>query len=127
VKSKIEQYSIETGFFETVCPVFAGFYMQLFASKELAPVFGGFPYFPDEEGFLTLSTPRWGTETDMPVGWIAVEEDFGDIVHGVLLAPEKYNGKVIPALSDAKSFAEVTSVFQDGKLQSLVSLQGKFF
>ncbi|KAJ5612595.1 NmrA family protein [Penicillium lagena] len=112
MKSKIEKYAMDTGFFETVCPVFAGFYMELFASKEMAPVFGGFPYFSDEEGFLTLSTPRWGTETDMPVGWIAVKEDFGDIVHGVLLAPEKYHKKIVPALSDPSSFPEVARTFQ---------------
>ncbi|PLB37646.1 NmrA/HSCARG family protein [Aspergillus candidus] len=112
MKSRVEKYAIGTGYFKSVCPVYAGWYMELFNNTDFARVFGGFPKFPDDEGYLTLSTPRWGAKTDMPVPWVAVEKDFGDIVHGVLLAPERYNGKVIPALSDASSFPQVVDAFQ---------------
>lgn len=88
--------------------------MELFASKDMARVFGGFPFFPDENGVTTLCTPRWGTEKDMPAGWISVNEDFGDIVHGVLTEPEKYHKKGVEALSDACSFPDVASCFQSG-------------
>ncbi|KOS42295.1 hypothetical protein ACN38_g6804 [Penicillium nordicum] len=112
MKSEIERYAVNTGYFETFCPVYAGFYMELFASKDMARVFGGFPFFPDENGVTTLCTPRWGTEKDMPAGWISVNEDFGDIVHGVLTEPEKYHKKGVEALSDACSFPDVASCFQ---------------
>lgn len=114
MKSEIERYAVNTGYFETFCPVYAGFYMELFASKDMARVFGGFPFFPDENGVTTLCTPRWGTKKDMPAGWIAVNEDFGDIVHGVLTEPEKYHKKGVEALSDACSFPDVASCFQSG-------------
>lgn len=114
MKSAIENYAVNSGHFETVCPVFAGFYMELFASKDMARVFGGFPFFPNENGVMTLCTPRWGSEKDMPAGWISAGEDFGDIVHGVLTEPEKYHKKGVEALSDPVSFPEVARCFQSG-------------
>ncbi|KAF7173848.1 hypothetical protein CNMCM5623_006109 [Aspergillus felis] len=113
MKTRIAMYATDTGHFESVCPVYAGWYMEIFKNPDLANAFGGFPYFPDQDGFYTVSAPRWGTDTDMPVPWLAVE-DFGDIVHGVLLAPQDYNGKCIPALSDCSSFPELAACFQQG-------------
>ena len=120
VKSQIEKYAIDSQAFETVCPIHPGFYMELFAIKELAGLFGGFPFFPDAEGFLTLRTPQWGADGPMPVPWVAVREDFGDIVHGVLLDPHRYHATAVPVVSDPRSYPEVTEIYQSG-LFSLVS------
>lgn len=92
--------------------------MEMFQSKEMAPIFGGFPFLPDDEGFLTLRLPRWGATTDLPVPWISIQEDFGDIVHGVMLEPLKWNQKIVPALSDPISLPGVAASFQTGMFLS---------
>ena len=52
---------------------------------------------------------------DVPkLAYIAIKEDFGDIVHGVFLAPERWNGKTIPATSELLSYDEVVSAFKKG-------------
>ncbi|KAL4862416.1 hypothetical protein BDV12DRAFT_190432 [Aspergillus spectabilis] len=112
MKTRIGHYATMTRHFKSVSHIYAGFYMELFESPELTPVFGGFPYVPDSDNFLTITTPRWGKDTDVTVPWIGIREDFGDIVHGVLLEPEMYDGKVVPALSDPCSFPGVADAFQ---------------
>ena len=52
--------------------------------------------------------------------FIAVADDYGDIVHGALLAPEKWNGKLIQGVSDIKSFDELTQSFERGMFTSLL-------
>lgn len=105
-----------TGAFKSVIPVYAGWYMENFANALFSKAFGGFPIQTDSEGFITLASPRWGSSTDMPVPWISVEEDFGDIVHGVLCAPEKYNEKVVAALSDTSTLPGVANALETGML-----------
>ncbi|KAJ5675328.1 NmrA family protein [Penicillium macrosclerotiorum] len=112
MKSKIENYARDIGGFETVCSVYPGFFMEFFSSREMAVLSGGFPFFPDEDGVLTLRLPQWGSECHRPIPWIAVKEDFGDIVHGILLEPKKYNKKPVQAFSDPRTFAEATIAFQ---------------
>lgn len=115
MKASIEHYALRMGYFETVVPVHVGWYMELFKSPEFARVFGGFPHFPDEQGVLTLRSPRWGLASDMPIPWISVADDLGDIVHGVLLSPAKYHGTVVPALSEPVSMPEVAAAFERGR------------
>ena len=105
---------MESGHFETVCPVYTGWYMENFGSPQFSQVLGGFPFTPNEEGILTICCPRWGTSIDRPVPWIAVQEDFGDVVHGVLLSPHEYHGKPVPAFSNPLTFPEVIAAFESG-------------
>lgn len=44
--------------------------------------------------------------------FIAVADNYGDIVNGILLAPEKWNGKLIQGVSYIKSFDQVTQSFE---------------
>lgn len=116
MKTQIERYATATGFFKSVVPVYAGWYMENFANPRFAKAFGGFPTQPDNQGFITLATPRWGLETDMPAPWICVEKDFGDIVHGALCGPEDYNGKVIAAVSDTSTLPGVANALETSML-----------
>ncbi|KAK7701713.1 hypothetical protein SLS64_010161 [Diaporthe eres] len=58
---------------------------------------GGFPFNQDGEGYVTLLFPWWGGTDEIP--FVSITEDFGDFVHGMLLAPEKYHGQFIQAIS----------------------------
>lgn len=91
----------------------AGWYFENFLSRELAPIFGGFPFDAVEDGTLLLRTPRWGGKEDVP--FISMANDFGDIVHGVFLEPETWDGKLVQAVSDVKSFPEVVAAFEKGR------------
>ncbi|KJZ70338.1 hypothetical protein HIM_10267 [Hirsutella minnesotensis 3608] len=111
MKYKIEQYARQPGKFETVTPINAAWYLENFLSKEAAPIFGGFPYFPDEEGYLTFRVPHWGGDNQVP--FLSVRDDFGDIVHGIFLNPERYNGHVVHGASCMLSFDQLVADFEE--------------
>lgn len=98
--------------FTSLVSVDCAWYLENWLWPSLAPAFGGFPFEPDSEGYLTLSLPRWGN-TPERVPFIAIAEDLGHIVHGVFLDPARYNGKLVQAVSDIKSFEEVVKVFEE--------------
>ncbi|EYE97682.1 NmrA/HSCARG family protein [Aspergillus ruber CBS 135680] len=109
-KYQIEQYAKQLGSFQSVVPVGAGWFLENFLAKEVAPVFGGFPHFPDNEGILTFRTPNWGGEENVP--WLSVTEDFGDIIHGIFLSPEKWNNRFVHGVSDPGSFQYLVKSFE---------------
>ena len=84
--------------------------MESFLDKEFVAVLGGFPLIPDEEGYLTLSVPRFGNNPER-VPLTAVADDYGHIVHGVFLDPAKCNRKLVQAVSDIKSFEGIAQAF----------------
>ncbi|KAJ5986946.1 hypothetical protein N7451_011311 [Penicillium sp. IBT 35674x] len=111
MKYKTEQYIRSLGVFKSVLPLSPGWFLENFLSKEAAPIFGGFPHFPNDEGRLVFRTPHWGGKEDVP--WLSISDDFGDIVQGALLDPETWNGHFIHALSNVRSFKELTEDFQE--------------
>lgn len=115
MKYKIEQYSRQLGKFQTVNPVAAGWFFENFLDKMVAPIFGGFPHFPDAEGYLTFRVPYWGGEERVP--FVSISHDFGDIVHGVFLDPIRYNGQMVQGVSDIRSFDQIVSDFAKGELK----------
>ena len=82
--------------------------------EEIAPALGGFPFTPDEEGYLTLHVPRWGGNDEIP--FIAIGEDYGDLVHGILLDPKKYNGRLVQGISASATAEKLVSDFEKGML-----------
>jgi hypothetical protein len=112
VKYKTEQYAKQLGKFETITPINAAWYLENFLDKQVAPVFGGFPYFPDEEGFLTFHVPHWGGDNLVP--FLGVRDDYGDIVHGIFLDPSQWKGYVIHGASDMLSFTQLAADFEEG-------------
>ena len=81
---------------------------------EVAPIFGGFPFIPSDDGTLVFRAPLWGGKEDVP--FIAIADDYGDIVHGVLLEPERWNGKLVQGVSDIASLEHVVRAFERGEL-----------
>ncbi|KAF7716746.1 NmrA-like family domain-containing oxidoreductase [Penicillium ucsense] len=110
MKYKIEQYARANGEFETVSFVCAAWFFENFLSKEIAPIFGGFPHIADAEGYLTFVAPKWGGKEEVP--FISMTDDFGDIVHGIFLDPGRWSHKVIPGCSDICSFEDLVSTFE---------------
>lgn len=88
--------------------------METFLWPEIAPIFGGWPFNPDEEGHMTFTCPRWGGP-NAEVPFIAMAADYGDIVHGILLAPEKYNGRLIQGISQSRALENVIPDYQTGE------------
>jgi hypothetical protein len=86
--------------------------MENFKDDGMSNLFGGFPLFPDREGYLTLKMPLWGGKEDFP--WISVTDDFGDMVHGVLLNPLHWKRRVVQATSAVLSPLEVVNTFISG-------------
>lgn len=78
---------------------------------------------PAEDGTLVFRAPKWGGKEDVP--FVAVGNDYGDIVHGILLEPERWNGKLVQAVSDVRSFDEMTQAFEVGMYMDLFCLRGK--
>lgn len=81
--------------------------------EELAPALGGWPLVADDEGVLTLHVPRWGGNEKIP--FIAISEDWGDLVHGAFLQPERYNGKLVHGMSQEATATELVETFEKGK------------
>ncbi|KAH6873926.1 hypothetical protein B0T10DRAFT_567658 [Thelonectria olida] len=109
-KHEIGEYAKNKGTFESVTIVSPGWYMENHLVEEFAPMLGGFPFAADESGFLTLHVPRWGGNEEVP--FISIIDDYGDLVHGVFLAPEKYNGRLVQGISVGARLNQLTSSFE---------------
>jgi hypothetical protein len=109
VKYKIEQYARQLEAFQSFVPIGAGWFLENFLGQEVAPVFGGFPHFPDSEGYLTFRVPYWGGEENVP--WLSISDDFGDIVQGIFLDPSRWNGHFVHGVSDMRSFDAIVAEF----------------
>ncbi|KAL3478459.1 putative hscarg dehydrogenase [Aspergillus californicus] len=111
MKARIEEYAKHTGGFDTISSVHAGWYYEIFLSEMVAQLHRGFPYFPDAEGYLSLHLPRWGAAEDEGVPFLSTRDDFGDLVHGILLDPEAWNGKGVQGVSNVCSLPRFVEIF----------------
>ncbi|KAI8725404.1 NmrA domain-containing protein [Fusarium sp. LHS14.1] len=109
-KHAIGEYAKSKGVFETVNIVSPGWYMENHLVEEVAPVLGGFPFVPDEEGYLTLHIPRWGGNDEIP--FISIGDDYGDLVHGIFLDPSKHNGRLTQGISSSSKPEQLVSEFE---------------
>ncbi|KAG6354921.1 hypothetical protein INS49_004002 [Diaporthe citri] len=108
-KYAISEYAKSNSNFKSATIVSPGWYLENHLPEEMAPFCGGFPFNQDDEGYLALRFPRWGTDE---IPFVSITEDFGDFVHGVLLAPEWYHGKFIQAISVNAKAEELVSAFE---------------
>jgi hypothetical protein len=90
----------------------SSWYMEDFLMPSFYQGFGGFPFNKDSEGQLTLRSPLIGGGESVP--WICIEEDFGDLVHGIFLNPLRWNRRTVQAVGDIQSFADVVDTFARG-------------
>lgn len=112
-KWDIELYAKSISSFKTCTACNAGWYLENFRIPELAQAFGGFPLFEDAEGYMTWHIPHWGGPDLVP--WISIRDDWGDMIQGVFLNPEKWNGKTLQGVSDPISFGAMCEQFQQGE------------
>lgn len=87
--------------------------MGNFLHETESPIFGGFPFYTDEEGYLTWRSPRWGGNDGIP--FIAIGDDYGDLVHGVFLDPKSYNRKLIHGISQSATPSQLVETFEKGR------------
>ncbi|KAJ4355711.1 uncharacterized protein N0V89_003731 [Didymosphaeria variabile] len=95
-KNEIWEYAKSIGKFKTVVAAGPGWYFENYLGQDLAPILGGFPFVPAEDGTLVFRAPKWGGKEDVP--FISIGDDYGDIVH---------------AVSDIKSFGQMTQAFEN--------------
>ncbi|KFA80083.1 hypothetical protein S40288_08202 [Stachybotrys chartarum IBT 40288] len=109
-------YLFESGKFKSATIVSAGWFLENAFDPKYTAAFGGFAMIPDAEGYLTWETPRM-SNTPESVPWLAVTDDYGDIVHGAFLDPEKWNRRYVHGVSTSSSFSEMTAKFQEGGVE----------
>lgn len=117
-KEQIGKYALSQPSLRSIV-VNPAYYMENFNAKEWAVYLGGLPFILDSEGYYTLSWPLWGGSNEVPL--IAIERDFGDIVHGVLLNLGLLCGKTIQAVSQSRALEEVPNDFEHGMIHSFCS------
>ena len=88
----------------------AGWYLEYFLDKDSAELFGGFPLMSDSDGYLTYRLPYYGGNGEVP--FVDISHDFGDVVHGMLLDPERWNGRIIHAISEMVTQQDVCQIFE---------------
>ncbi|QPH05376.1 hypothetical protein C2857_003129 [Epichloe festucae Fl1] len=91
-KNLVAEYAKTKGF-KAAINVGAGWYLENHFVPEVAGLLGGLPSTQDVDDYLTLTVPNWGGDETIPFN--SITDDHSDIVHGVLLDPEAYNGKDI--------------------------------
>ncbi|CAG7556009.1 unnamed protein product [Fusarium equiseti] len=110
MKNAVGEYAKNKGVFETVNIVSPGWYLENHLVEELAPLLGGLPFLADDEGYMTLRVPRWGGNGEIP--FISIGDDYGDLVHGIFLDPEKYNGRRVQGISASETPEKFVSEFE---------------
>ncbi|RLL97457.1 hypothetical protein CFD26_102797 [Aspergillus turcosus] len=108
-KYHVEQYG-RTKKFATFTPILPASFMECFLYEPFVEAFGGFPWHPNAKtGELIFTTPPYGGKGDMP--WVSVEEDFGDIIHGIFLAPEEHDRKLIQVTSQQITMPDLAASY----------------
>lgn len=107
----VAEYAKAKGF-KSAVNVGTGWYMENHFNPEVAGLLGGLPYTEDEDGYLTLAMPNWGGDNTIP--FVSIGDDYGDIVHGVLLDPETYNGQFVQGFSELATPEELVAAVQKG-------------
>ncbi|KAL4792667.1 NmrA-like family protein [Aspergillus venezuelensis] len=110
-KHRVELCAREFPTFESVMGAWPAWYFENFIDAEYAAAFGGFPLQPDEEGYLTFTSPRVGGEETVQT--VSVADDFGEMVHALFINPRKWHGCTVPMMSDAFSYEDMVKAFTD--------------
>lgn len=108
-KTKVSKRAFEAGFTSAV-NVNVGWKMENFWDPVYEKPFGGFARVRDSDGYLTLKLFTFGKRPE-PTPFTSVKDDYGDIVHGVFLNPEKWNRQTVWAISDPMTFQQVAEVY----------------
>ncbi|KAJ5766292.1 uncharacterized protein N7511_003908 [Penicillium nucicola] len=109
VKAHGESWGRASPAFITFTPIMSSWYLEDFLMPSFYKGFGGFPWNEDDEGYLTFRSPLIGGPEHVP--WICIDDDFGDLVHGIFLTPMRWNHRVVQAVGDIISFEGVVDTF----------------
>ncbi|GKZ35886.1 hypothetical protein AbraIFM66950_006719 [Aspergillus brasiliensis] len=109
-KYHVEQYARSLNQFDAVIAIMPGMYLENLLHPVFARAFGGFPLEANTDGVMSLTAPPWGRDT---VGWpfLSVTEDFGDLVHGVLLDPLRWKDARVQGVSVLKPLKDMAEAF----------------
>lgn len=114
----VEKYAIveyiKTKGFKSAINVGTGWYIENHVNPEVAGILGGLPYNVDEEGYLTLNMPKCGNKVEREIPLACIGDDYGDIVHGVLLNPEAYHGQNVQCFSSLSTPTQIAAAVEKG-------------
>ncbi|KAJ5629099.1 hypothetical protein N7490_011327 [Penicillium lividum] len=108
-KSFAEEYAQSHEMFTTFTPLLPASFMECWTAEPFCETWGGFPLVPKENGELILSVPPYGGDGRMP--WVSVQDDFGDIVHGIFLDPVHYDKQRVQAISSLVRFEDLALAY----------------
>lgn len=112
-KRKVELFARSLPQFDSVIGAFPGWTFDLYKQPTLPEFLGGFPLLPDNEGYITFRSPPIKGEGKMQT--LSIDDDFGEMVHGMLLDPARWNHQTIQCLSDAFTYPELMEHFTEGE------------
>lgn len=118
-KHEVFQYACHHGSFKSVIGAIPGWYMENFLSPEYAACFGGFPTQPDANGILSFASPELGGKGLVP--WLAIGDDFGDMIHGLFRNPQQYHGQTVQCftqMTNGAFFGEPNNILPAKRLKS---------
>ncbi|KAJ5192828.1 hypothetical protein N7449_008970 [Penicillium cf. viridicatum] len=108
-KSYAEEYARSNALFTTFTALLPASFMECWTFEPFCETWGGFPLAPKENGDIVLAMPPYGGDGRMP--WVSVQDDFGDIVHGILLDPVRYDKRRVQAISTLVVFEDMARAF----------------
>lgn len=101
--------------FDSVVGAFPGWYFDLYVAPTF-PELGGFPELVDSEGYVTFTSPRIGGEGKIQT--LSIDDDFGEMVHGIFLDPGKWKNQTVQLMSDAFTYDHLVKSFTEGQYSS---------
>ncbi|KAL5044877.1 hypothetical protein BDW71DRAFT_198759 [Aspergillus fruticulosus] len=110
-KRRVELFARRFKQFDAVIGAWPAWYFENFIDPEFAQAFGGFPIYPDDEGYLTFTSPRVGGQGKVQT--ISVADDFGEMVHGMFLNPQVWKNRTIPCMSNSFSYEDMVKTFTE--------------
>lgn len=117
-KHYAEEYARTYKQFTTFTAVIPASLMECWTNDDFCRAWGGFPWHKKADGKVVLSMPPYGGDGRMP--WISLQDDLGDIVHGIFLEPGRYDKKQVQAISQIICAEDMAQEFTQGTSISTV-------
>jgi hypothetical protein len=114
-KSYVEEYARAQKKFNTFTAVLPASLMECWTHEDFCRTWGGFPLLKQPNGEVVLSMPPYGGDGKMP--WLSLEDDFGDIVHGIFLDPARYDRHKVQAISQVLRIEDMATELTEGESQ----------
>ncbi|KAJ5130688.1 uncharacterized protein N7515_006727 [Penicillium bovifimosum] len=111
-KSYAAEYAQQRGYFTTFTPLLPASFMECWMDESFCKTWGGFPWFGEDghdKNGVVLSAPPYGGDGRMP--WVSLQDDFGDIVHGIFLNPTQYHHRPVQAISGMIRYEDLAKAF----------------